>query len=555
MESRIPRRFVFLFLLILTCLALSIRVYKLGTNPEGVLVDEASIGYNAYSILKTGKDEWGVRLPVVFKAFGDYKLPAYIYATVPSTALFDMNAFSVRLPSAVAGTLLVPISFFFLQLLGLTTVGSLFGAGVVAFSPWTIILSRFGYESNLALVLFTAGMVCTLAWFKKKDIVYGVFAAIFLALTWYSYVAYRVAVPLIVSPLLLWALWKKTVQLKHVALFAVVYVVALVPLAPYLLSTSGTARFNQIGLLADAGPPQVILEKRNFCTTIYPTQLCYLLWNKGTVYGTLLIERFVSIISPDYLFLKGDAFLPYLNVDGYGQFFVYLLPIYFIGIAVVAQTTKKNQLRTLLVLIAIIGGSIPSLLAGEPQKIRLTPIILPLTVIMSLGFESVYMFTKRNLRPALVGILVLVCFTWTTSFIVEFLSIHVQKNDIAFNIHAAKMMNYLETVPKNVTIRVVPSFSDPLMHYAFHAKIDPNEYQSSIIWDKLESSGFQHAKQLMNIEVTTEPYQDKLCSLYVTDRVLGLKPSALQFTVRSSNGVHPYLFAYSSQAPAWCPSE
>ena len=60
------------FLFILT-LATFLRLYRLKDNPAGFFCDEASIGYNAYSILTTGKDEWGQPWPLFFRAFGEYK--------------------------------------------------------------------------------------------------------------------------------------------------------------------------------------------------------------------------------------------------------------------------------------------------------------------------------------------------------------------------------------------------------------------------------------------------------------------------------------------------
>lgn len=36
------------------------RFHQLGKTPVGFYVDEASMGYNAFSILKTGKDEYGL---------------------------------------------------------------------------------------------------------------------------------------------------------------------------------------------------------------------------------------------------------------------------------------------------------------------------------------------------------------------------------------------------------------------------------------------------------------------------------------------------------------
>lgn len=72
-----------------------IRLTGLTFSPPGFFCDETSIGYNAYSILMTGKDEHSISFPVFFKAFSDFKNPVYIYlATIP-IKFFDLSVFSV----------------------------------------------------------------------------------------------------------------------------------------------------------------------------------------------------------------------------------------------------------------------------------------------------------------------------------------------------------------------------------------------------------------------------------------------------------------------------
>src|SRR3989304_6317172 len=95
------------YLLIILGIAIVLRLWKLGSIPPSLTSDEASLGYNAYSILKTGRDEYGQFLPIIFKSFGDYKPGLYVYSTVPFVAFFGLNEFSVRLPSAIAGVIAV----------------------------------------------------------------------------------------------------------------------------------------------------------------------------------------------------------------------------------------------------------------------------------------------------------------------------------------------------------------------------------------------------------------------------------------------------------------
>src|SRR3989304_8410790 len=101
-----------LLIILILLLAFILRFYNLETNPPGLYWDEVSNGYNAYSVLKTAKDEYGVFLPTVFRSYDDYKPPVYIYAVVPSIAVFGLNEFAVRFPSAALGVFTLFLLFF-----------------------------------------------------------------------------------------------------------------------------------------------------------------------------------------------------------------------------------------------------------------------------------------------------------------------------------------------------------------------------------------------------------------------------------------------------------
>src|SRR6185369_8537483 len=97
---KMKRNTLFLLIGILFIGAL-FRFWALGTNPPSLDWDEAALGYNAYSIMQTGRDEYGKSYPIILQSFGDYKPALYTYLTIPSVALFGLTPFAVRLPSAV----------------------------------------------------------------------------------------------------------------------------------------------------------------------------------------------------------------------------------------------------------------------------------------------------------------------------------------------------------------------------------------------------------------------------------------------------------------------
>src|SRR4051812_41162549 len=99
-------------LTVIIILAIFLRFFAVSQNPPGLYIDEASIGYNAYTIITQGKDEHGVAYPVWFRSFGEYKMPVYIYVTAMFMGLLGKSEFTVRVFSATSGVLTVILLYF-----------------------------------------------------------------------------------------------------------------------------------------------------------------------------------------------------------------------------------------------------------------------------------------------------------------------------------------------------------------------------------------------------------------------------------------------------------
>src|SRR3989344_1259379 len=132
------------YLILVILLGFALRITYISDFPPSLNWDEVSLGYNAYSVFKTGKDEWGIVLPTIFRAFGDFKLPGYVYAYVPFVAALGLNALSIRLPSIIAGTLLI---FLIYSLSRKFSAPPLLAALLAALSPWSLFLSRVAVEA------------------------------------------------------------------------------------------------------------------------------------------------------------------------------------------------------------------------------------------------------------------------------------------------------------------------------------------------------------------------------------------------------------------------
>lgn len=226
------------YLLAIILLAFFLRFFLLGKVPLHLNRDEAAIGYNAFSLYQTGRDEHGVLLPINLASFGDWKLPVYVYATIPFIALFGLSAWSIKLPAALSGVAIIPLLYYLLKKI-LANYGDsnspllkklpLLASLIVAVSPWAIHLSRLTYETNLALAIFLAGWLLLEQGKEKifaaniKGCLPSLLGICCLFLTAFTYHAYQVFIPLFV---LMWLCFNLP-WLKKLSVVATTFLLSL----------------------------------------------------------------------------------------------------------------------------------------------------------------------------------------------------------------------------------------------------------------------------------------------------------------------------------------
>ena len=132
-----------------------LRVFDLSILPEGLYCDEAANGYDAYSLLTTGKATDGQPYPLFLNHHGmDYVEFLYTYLTIPFVALFGLDVFSTRIVAALAGTLGILTS----SLIGRQLFGKMGGLAVgllVALYLWKIVFSRVAFRGILLPLFLT----------------------------------------------------------------------------------------------------------------------------------------------------------------------------------------------------------------------------------------------------------------------------------------------------------------------------------------------------------------------------------------------------------------
>ncbi len=314
-------------------LAALVRIIGITDNPPGFFTDEASIGYNAYTVLKHGVDEHGESWPVLFEAFGEFKLPVYIYGTIPFVATLGLTEFAVRLASAAFGIATIITVFLLAGAAFQHRAVALAAAFFLAIMPWHIHYSRTGFGELISFVPFVTLSLYLFIRGIRDDSRLLVLAGAAFGVTLYTYRAAWVVLPLLLI-LIVVLYWRELMDKRtHALSGAAVLAVISIPILLHLLSDSGD-RSQDAGILKlGLGTGETI---------------------------NLFIKQYLSHFSLSFLFFEGDEhFITRHYLPGYGHLHLVQLPLVVFGLVGVARhPTREKMLVVAVLLFYPLGGAL-----------------------------------------------------------------------------------------------------------------------------------------------------------------------------------------------------
>jgi len=479
MEKR-PLQILALIFLI----GLFIRIVGLGSIPRGFTPDEASQAYSAFSLLKTDKDEWGVSWPVTsFKSFLDYKSPLQTYLMIPSIAIFGLNEFAARLPSAIFGSLAIISAYFLSSKLAENRKVGLLTSAVLAFSPWAIQFSRMALEANLAVFFITGGLYLFLSSDKKSYIL--PLSAIFFAVSLYSYHAAKLFVPLLLINLLV-IFHKKLFRQKKTLLVSIL--IGLFIAFPLFTNLLGQDSKRGQDLLIT----NISIEKLSglndiiFYSDLYKTNqlLPRVFHNKVTLILNDFFTNYASYFSLHFWFLEGGREITYSVIPGRGLLFLIFLPFLIFGVVGIVKSNLPAQNKKLLIAWLLLAP-IPASLSKEGYRPnRAISFMFLLEFLIAFG---VWNFVTSNLKNARTKTLTLVIiFALSFSFYLEdyLFASHVKYPD-AMSYGWRETVFEISKIQKNYRTIHVEQGGQAQSMIAFYQKINPSIFQqNSLVWQE-----------------------------------------------------------------------
>jgi 4-amino-4-deoxy-L-arabinose transferase-like glycosyltransferase len=453
-----------------------LRFWQLGDFPAGFHNDEAAWGYNAYSILKTGADEYGVRFPIILESFGEYKGVIYTYLALPFVYFFDLTPFAVRIPSVIfsLGSLLV--LFFITKEIVKRTNIALLTAFLFAVSPWSINLSRVAADFNIAFFFFLLLAYSLLQLKKNVSFSWGAVGAISGILAIFSYTAARFYVVILVFIFLIASLALKQKKIilnkSYLALLALLIISGII-----YSSFATTARFSQVSIFSTA-ETKLVLEEQIREDQFEHALKTRILHNKVVNYGRTILNNYGQYFTFDFLFLSGG--LPFREkIPNVGLFYIWQLPFLLFGIYFLA---RKKSFSTYLLFSWVLLLIIPSVITFDeiPNVHRSLVILPPLLILVALGIITCFEHIRlKNNKIYLIAVLLFVGLFEFVYFQDQYF-IHFNKHQSWHRGYAYKpLVESLEKLSPNYKkIVMIKSYGGAYISLLFFGKYDPATYQA-----------------------------------------------------------------------------
>jgi len=503
---------VSVYLLIIVLVSVILRFWQLGTNPVGFHRDEAFLAYNAYSILKTGKDMSGNVLPIHLQSF--FWSPAgYSYASIPFVAIFGLNEFSSRFASAVFGSLSVIATFFFVKILLTLEINlkektekiarelqradilALISSFVLAISPWHLNASRIGIEITLVVFLLVCGAISFLLFVKSHRTSNLILSFFLFALTFTVYQAPRAFVPFLI-PMLVF-LYRRYISKNHLILTGILYVLCIVlPLVLIIKSPILSLRIQSLSVFKSPHAQLKIDEaiREDGGRNTHPL-IARVIHNKAVGYGNEIIDNYVSHFSFDFLF-RDTALPTRMTIFGAGN--MHLVELLFLLCGIYMIVTRRSRYHILIgiwILLAPIGSS---LTYDDVPNMQRTLLVQPaLSIAVALGIYAIAraINTRKLLIIPLMGLTCIYMFNmlqYLDAYYIHQPISGAQFRNAGYKELVGEVVKYSSDFKK---IIITNAESAPSVFFLFFTSYDPSAYQrESLASDKNKSDSIPFSK-------------------------------------------------------------
>lgn len=319
-----------------------LRFYHLTTLPDGLNQDEASIGYEAFSLAFYGVDRYGNPFPVYPITWGSGGgSPLLIYLTALSFKLFGVSVFVLRGTVAFFGCLTLPLFYLLVKeakssLSGLqssptglqSSPTGLLGMLFLAIAPWHILLTRWTLDYGLIPFTFGLAILVLMKAARKKSIGLYVLASALAALNMYSYGSANIVIPVFLLLCVFFLMRGKILSIRQLFLCMLMFLLVCAPLFLFY--------FINVCKLPEIITPFFSVERfrSDHTASVFLSFSDLFLRGEGIKNSKeLLLYLSVGVENGEY----------YTYMPGYWTFYVFTFPVTLIGFVVSLKRMRKGR--------------------------------------------------------------------------------------------------------------------------------------------------------------------------------------------------------------------
>lgn len=481
----IIRTYALIFLIVV--LGTIIRIIYLGEWPVGFHRDEAFFGYNAYSLLLTGRDVNSNFLPLHLQSFL-YSPAGYSYIAMPFIKIFGLTEFAVRFPSAIFGAMTVLITYILTKKIftkaqkflffGISFSVAEISAFLIAISPWHINLSRTTTENVIVVFLITAGVILWISWIenKKSWLLFISFLLFFLTLGIYQ--APRAFLPIFIPFLI--ALYYKQIKKKEVFItFLLFFITVLIPLGFILSSPTLAYRLRMVSIF-HSDQTKLILVDQIHEDGVHgiPVLFARSLHNKLAGYADQFLQNYFKHFSYDFLFTDA-AFPDRYRIPQQGLLYRFELPFLLFGLLVIMRRFSKESFFLVgWVGIAPIGAA---LTFDDVPNMQRTLIMFPaISIIVAIGVSELICIVNRQKKLLWIYPFVAVIVVgYSFIYYLHQYYIHAPVYKPWYRNDGYKLLvtKVKELAPAFKKVIITSRESDPSVFFLFYTSYNPKTFQ------------------------------------------------------------------------------
>lgn len=431
------------------------RILLIASYPNALNIDEASSGYDAWSLLNFGIDRNGKSWPVYLIAWGSGQSVLYSILLIPFIKILGLNIFSMRFVMAIVGCISLVIMYLLLKEMKNEKI-ALIGLAFFAICPWHIMKSRWGMEANLFPDLILWAVYFLVRYLNQRQKRWLIISAIILGLSSYSYGTSYFFLPLFLIPVLIKLIKsKKMTILNSGIMLGIVGIIAL-PIIIFIFIN--TFNFNEVKIFSIT-IPRLVVNRYEEMVTIF---------NGGFFVG--IYSNFITLIK---LIIFQEDGLIWNSIGAFGIIYLTSLPFFIIGI--ILEFRNKERKYSFLLNTWFIVSVLMTLTLSEVNINRCNILMIPLAYYSIIGIA--YVIEK------LPNIKEIIFFAYVVQFIlfgITYFNINFDRY-YTFSNGIQEVLEYVEDEDDVEKIFFPYTIKEPFIHVLFYTQPDVHEYVETVV--------------------------------------------------------------------------